>query len=73
MNFLTLHYFVKIAEELSFTKAAEKIHISQQALTTHMKKLEEELDVKLFNRKKGITLTYAGLLLNNYAIEVLQL
>lgn len=73
MNFLTLHYFVKIAEELSFTKAAEKIHISQQALTTHMKKLEEELDVKLFNRKKGITLTYAGLLLNNYAHEVLQL
>lgn len=73
MNFLTLRYFVEIAEELSFTKAAEKLHITQQALTVHMKKLEKELGVELFNRKKSITLTYAGLLLNNYAHEVLQL
>lgn len=73
MNFLTLRYFVEIAEELSFTKASEKLHISQQALTIHMKKLESELGVELFNRRKNITLTYAGLLLNNYAHEVLQL
>ena len=48
MNFLTLRYFVEIAEELSFTKASEKLHISQQALTIHMKKLESELGVELF-------------------------
>ena len=63
MNFLNLQYFCTAAEELSFTNAAKKLFISQQSLSSHISRLEDELGVILFHRTQPITLTEAGLCL----------
>ena len=60
MNFLNLQYFCVAAEELSFTKAAKRLFISQQSLSSHISRLEEEFGVTLFNRTQPVTLTEAG-------------
>ena len=73
MNFKTLRYFLVISETLNFSKAAEKLYISQQALSNCIKSLESELGVKLFNRRKNIALTYAGVRFMSYASEILSL
>ena len=53
--------FDKISSEKSISKVAEESHLSQPALSQKMRKLEEEMDVKLFERSnKGIELTEAG-------------
>ena len=60
MNFLNLQYFLKAAEERNITRAARKLYISQQSLSGHIAKLEEELGVPLFERGTELKLTYAG-------------
>lgn len=60
MNFLNLYYFSVAAEELSFTKAAKRLFISQQSLSNHISRLESEFGIDLFNRTQPITLTEAG-------------
>lgn len=60
MNFLSIEYFITIAEEGSFTKASDLLFISQQSLSEHIKKLETELGVTLFKRGRSLTLTEAG-------------
>lgn len=61
MNFITLKYFIAVAEERNFTKAANKNHISQTAISQQIAKLEDELEVKLFERASlPVTLTPAG-------------
>lgn len=61
MELTQLKYFVTIAETLSFTGAAELVHVSQPALSYQMRRLEEELGVKLFNRHgRSISLTPDG-------------
>jgi LysR family transcriptional regulator, hca operon transcriptional activator len=58
MELRHLRYFVSVAEALSFTKAAEKLHTAQPSLTRQIKDLEEELGVRLLNRtKQSVTLT----------------
>lgn len=52
--------FLLVAEELSFTKAAEKAFVTQQTASYHISSLEKEYDVKLFNRKPSLSLTDAG-------------
>jgi DNA-binding transcriptional LysR family regulator len=73
MNFLNLEYFLVAAEELNFTKAAKKLFISQQSLSSHILKLENDLDVDLFNRTSPLTLTPAGKSLVRSAIRILDL
>ncbi|MCI8304128.1 MAG: LysR family transcriptional regulator [Lawsonibacter sp.] len=68
----SLKYFSVAAEELNFTRAAKRLFISQQALSTHISKLEEYYDVKLFDRGAPLTLTDAGLALQRYAKEILR-
>lgn len=61
---MDLHYlkiFYEVAKEKSFTKAATKLFINQSAVSIQIKKFEEILDVKLFDRSsKKIELTYTG-------------
>ena len=61
MELRHLRYFVGVAEALSFTKAAEKLHTAQPSLTRQIKDLEEELGVRLLNRtKQHVSLTDEG-------------
>ena len=61
MEFHQLRYFVAAAEELSISRAADKLHVTQPALSRQVAVLEEELGVALFDRiKKRIHLTDAG-------------
>jgi DNA-binding transcriptional LysR family regulator len=61
MELRHLRYFVTVAEALSFTKAAEKLHTAQPSLSRQIKDLEDELGVRLLNRTKQlVTLTDEG-------------
>ncbi|MBD7911609.1 LysR family transcriptional regulator [Clostridium cibarium] len=61
MNIRQLEYFLAVAENLNFTRAAEKYYISQTAVTQQIQSLEKELNVKLFNRtNRHVELTSAG-------------
>jgi LysR family transcriptional regulator, transcriptional activator of the cysJI operon len=68
-----LRVFRAVAEELSFRKAAEVLHLSQPAVSQHVHALEEEVGVQLFDRARGgghgsqISLTEAGRVLLGYA------
>jgi DNA-binding transcriptional LysR family regulator len=56
----SLKYFLVVAQELNITRAAQKSNITQQSMSAHIKRLEEELDTKLFFRRPSLRLTYAG-------------
>jgi DNA-binding transcriptional LysR family regulator len=61
MELRHLRYFVAVAEELNFTRAAEKLRLAQPSLTRQIHNLEEELGVRLMNRTKTlVTLTPEG-------------
>ncbi|MFJ6676186.1 LysR family transcriptional regulator [Actinosynnema sp. NPDC091369] len=56
----TLRYFVAVAEELSFTRAAERLFVSQPAISRAIRHLENELREPLFTREPEVGLTPAG-------------
>jgi DNA-binding transcriptional LysR family regulator len=61
MELRHLRYFVAVAEDLSFTKAAEKLRLAQPSLTRQVRNLEDEMGVKLLDRSNNrVALTEAG-------------
>lgn len=74
MELRLLRYFLTVAKEQSFTKAAEQLHITQPTLSRQMTALEDELGITLFLRNgKRTTLTDEGILLKRRALEILNL
>lgn len=71
MNFLSMDYFLMVEKERNFTRAAEKLHITQQTLGAHIANVEKELGCKLFIRHVPLELTYAGEVFRSYA-EIFQ-
>lgn len=71
MNLNQIKYFLTVAETGNFTKASERLFISQASLSVGIKKLEEDLKVKLFERtQKQIFLTSSGKYFQNKAKEI---
>ena len=61
MELRHLRYFVAVAEDLSFTKAAAKLHLAQPSITRQIHNLEEEIGVGLLNRSRSqVALTEEG-------------
>ena len=74
MELRVLRYFLTVAKEQSFTKAAEQLHITQPTLSRQLAALEEELGTDLFVRSgRSITLTDEGILLKRRALELIDL
>jgi LysR family transcriptional regulator, nitrogen assimilation regulatory protein len=73
MELRSLNYFVRIAELGSITRAAAHLHVAQPALTRHVQRLEDELNVALFTRaNRGVRLTEAGQKLLDGATRILR-
>ena len=69
-----LHVFYTVARLLSFTKAAETLHMTQPAVTFQVRQLEEHFNTRLFDRTHNrISLTEAGQKVYEYADRIFQL
>jgi len=73
LNYHHLRYFRAIANEGSLTRAAERLHLSQSALSTQLRSLEESLGQPLFHRQnKSLVLTEAGRIALDYAQSIFR-
>ena len=73
MELRHLRYFVAVAEEKSFNKAAERLFISQPPLSRQIKQLEEEIGVTLIDRdNRPLKLTEAGDFFYDHALQIIK-
>ncbi|MBU1702641.1 MAG: LysR family transcriptional regulator [Candidatus Eisenbacteria bacterium] len=73
MDFRQLQYFIAVAEELHFSKAAQRLHMTQPPLSLQIQRLEQDLQVRLFERtKRSVKLTPAGAVLLKEAQPILD-
>lgn len=73
MSIRSLSYFLTVAEELNITTAAQKLYITQQTLSSHIKRLEDQYGVALFERRPKLRLTPAGERMVHYATRIVRL
>ena len=74
MNSIQLRTFAAVARKRSFTQAAQEVHLSQSTVSFHIRSLEQEFGVKLFDRAgREVTLTRAGELLRDYGRQIQDL
>ncbi len=74
MDIRHMNYFIEVARQKSFSRAAETLHISQSAISKMVKDMEEELGLFLFNRNsKAIQLTDAGAIFLNRAQKIVSM
>jgi DNA-binding transcriptional LysR family regulator len=69
-----LRYFIAVAEELSFARAADRLHVAQSAVSLQIKGLEEAFGARLLNRRKraAVSLTEAGRLFLSEAVTAIR-
>ncbi|QJQ97910.1 LysR family transcriptional regulator [Halomonas sp. PGE1] len=73
MELRHLRYFCVVAEELNFTSAAERLHMSQPPLSRQIKQLEQEVGAELFERgPRGLRLTATGKFFQQHALQILE-
>ena len=73
MELQQIRYFLTLAEELHFWNSAEKLFITQSALSRQIKALEEELGVLLFERsKRTVKLTPAGAFMQEQWLRMME-
>lgn len=73
MDIRQLKTFIEVVKLSSFSKAAEKLYLSQPTVSNHVQAIEKELGVILINRiSKGITLTKAGIIVHNHSINLVN-
>lgn len=68
----SIEYFLAVVDEMNYTRAAQRLFISQQALSAQIKRLEEEYGVTLFERKPTLHLTPEGRQMEFYGRQILQ-
>lgn len=73
MNIRNMTFFLTVAEELNITHAAQKLYVSQQTLSNHIKRLEDELHTELFIRTPSLQLTRSGKAFMKYAKQIVYL
>lgn len=74
LDLYKLHIFLAVAQEGSFSSAADRLHMTQSAVSQHIKDLEASLGQTLFQRgRRGVTLTPQGDILEGYARDILAL
>lgn len=71
MDFITLYYFKELSKTLNMTQTAKKLYISQQTLSNHISRLEQECGNELFYRKPSLTLTNAGEIMLEFSQKIL--